>query len=260
MPWLDHGIHSVTVSMSESLRNGLPGQARQWREVGGFKPGSEAKSFFGRHKGRPLRAGQREAMATILPALRIDVLAPPPSDLTTLFSAKVGEVRLEIGFGGGEHLLHEARGNPDAGFIGIEPFETGLAKMVAALAREPAKNIRLFDQDAALLLDWLPEEALTRVDLLFPDPWPKKRHWKRRFVKPENLARIARALKPGALFRFASDVEDYVEWTLDAVTKRGSFERIDENGAPWPGWPGTRYEAKAAKAGRRPAFLQFRKV
>jgi tRNA (guanine-N7-)-methyltransferase len=215
-------------------------------------------SFFGRHKGRPLRAGQREAMAALLPALRIDVSSPPP-DVTTLFGARVDEVRLEIGFGGGEHLLHEARNNPDVGFIGVEPFESGVAKVVSALAREPAKNVRLFDQDATLLLDWMPEESLARVDLLFPDPWPKKRHWKRRFVKPENLARIARVLKPGGLFRFASDVEDYVEWTLDAVAKHGGFERVDHDGAPWPGWPGTRYEAKAAKAGRRRAFLQFRK-
>jgi tRNA (guanine-N7-)-methyltransferase len=219
-----------------------------------------AGSFFGRLKGRPLRAGQREAMATVLPTLRIDVSASPPPDLATLFRAKVGEVRLEIGFGGGEHLLHEARGNPDVGFIGVEPFETGVAKLVSALSRDPLKNIRIFDQDATLLLDWLPKESLTRVDLLFPDPWPKKRHWKRRFINAGNLQRLARVLKPGGLFRFASDVEGYVEWTLEHVAKDDNFVRIDSDGAPWPDWPGTRYETKAAKAGRRPSFLQFRKI
>jgi tRNA (guanine-N7-)-methyltransferase len=219
-----------------------------------------AGSFFGRHKGRPLRAGQRAAMATVLPALHIDISAQPPPDLATLFQARVNEVRLEIGFGGGEHLLHQVRANPDVGFIGVEPFEAGLAKVASLLACEPATNLRLFDQDATRLLDWLPVESLTRVDLLFPDPWPKKRHWKRRFVNAQNLERLARVLKPGGLFRFASDVEGYVEWTLDQVAKHGGFERIDRDGEPWPDRPGTRYEAKAAKAGRRPAFLQFRKV
>jgi len=216
-------------------------------------------SFFGRQKGRPLRAGQREAIETLLPALRIDVSAPAPDELAALFASPFGDVRLEIGFGGGEHLLHEVRTNPNAGFIGVEPFETGLAKVVAALAREPAKNLRLFDQDATLLLDWLPENSLARADLLFPDPWPKKRHWKRRFVNARNLGRIARVLTDGGLFRFASDVDEYVAWTLEHVAKHERFELIDRDGAPWPDWPGSRYEMKAAEAGRRPTFLQFRK-
>jgi tRNA (guanine-N7-)-methyltransferase len=123
------------------------------------------------------------------------------------------------------------------------------------------RNVRLHDGDAALLLDWLPAASLVRVDLLYPDPWPKKRHWKRRFVSDGNLDRIARALKPGGLFRVASDIESYIDWTLLHVLKRGDFAwtaaRADDWRKPFPGWPGTRYEKKAVAAGRTPAYLAF---
>src|SRR4051812_39876890 len=161
-------------------------------------------SFFGRRKGKALRPGQRQALETVFPELRID-LGRPPQKLAELFDIPVDAVRLEIGFGGGEHLLHAARTNPNLGFIGVEPFESGLAKAVTAVAREAIRNIRLHDQDAALILDWLPEKSIERIDLLFPDPWPKKRHWKRRFVSQANLNRMARALQPGGVFRFATD-------------------------------------------------------
>ena len=108
------------------------------------------------------------------------------------FDVPTGEFRLEIGFGGGEHLLHAGRSNAGVGFIGVEPFENGLAKAVTAISREGMKNVRLYNQDAALLLDWLPAKSIARIDLLFPDPWPKKRHWKRRFVSQANLDRFAR--------------------------------------------------------------------
>jgi tRNA (guanine-N7-)-methyltransferase len=220
-------------------------------------------SFYGRRKGKQLRPGQRQALETVLPALLIDLSQPPPETLGPLFEKPAEAFRLEIGFGGGEHLLHEAKAHPEVGFIGVEPFENGMAKAVTAIAREGIRNIRLYDEDAAPLLDWLPAAALERIDLLYPDPWPKKRHFKRRFVNAANLKRIARCLVPGGTFRFASDIESYVEWTLDAVADSDAL--VLENGPsgahgePWADWPGTRYEAKAIRAGRRPAYLTFRR-
>jgi len=219
-------------------------------------------SFYGRRKGKALRPGRRQALETALPALLLDVSQPAPAALSTLFPAPVASVRLEIGFGGGEHLLSEARAEPDVGFIGVEPFEEGLAKAVGAIQKENIGNIRLFDQDAVLLLDWLPAASVSRIDLLFPDPWPKKRHWKRRFVSEANLDRIERCLIAGGLFRFATDVEDYAEWTRDMVARHGKLMPArppEASHIPWDGWPGTRYETKAKAAGRAPTYLVFRK-
>jgi tRNA (guanine-N7-)-methyltransferase len=221
-------------------------------------------SFFGRRKGKQLRPGQRQALETVLPALLIDLNQPPPEALGALFETPEATFRLEIGFGGGEHLLHEARGHPQVGFIGVEPFENGMAKAVTAIAREGIRNVRLYDQDAGPLLDWLPAESLERIDLLYPDPWPKKRHFKRRFVNAENLKRIARCLQPGGTFRFASDIESYVEWTLDAAAENDALwlegDASNDHAEPWADWPGTRYEAKAIREGRRPAYLTFVKL
>lgn len=217
-------------------------------------------SFFGRRKGKALRPGQRQSLDSVLPALRIDPSSPAPARLSALFPVPVEAVRLEIGFGGGEHLLYAARENPATGFIGVEPFESGMAKAATAIGREALKNIRLYDEDATALLDWLPAASLQRVDLLFPDPWPKKRHWKRRFVNQENLERIARVLSPSGAFRFATDIEDYAEWTREKVATNGKLVATgDPEGEPWPDWPGTRYEAKAERAGRKAAYLTFRK-
>jgi len=220
-----------------------------------------AGAFFGRRKGKTLRPQQRSTLERVLPALLVDIGAPPPADLRELFPVAVDEVRLEIGAGGGEHLVHEAVSAPRVGFIGVEPFQNGLAKAVVAIDQAGLRNVRLFDQDATLLLDWLPAASLTRIDLLYPDPWPKLRHWKRRFVRADNLDRIARVLVPGGVFRFASDVDDYVSWTLREVAASGRFiwreAALEACREPWPGWPGTRYEAKAIAAGRRPAYLTF---
>jgi tRNA (guanine-N7-)-methyltransferase len=216
-------------------------------------------SFYGRRKGKALRPGQRQAVETLLPILLIDLASAPPRKLASLFPVPVVEIRLEIGFGGGEHLLHGARTHADVGFIGVEPFANGLAKAVTAISREGIANVRLFDQDAALLLDWLPAGSIARIDLLFPDPWPKKRHWKRRFVNQGNLDRILRVLKSGGEFRFATDIDDYAEWTRAEVGKHGKLRPSYDRDEPWPDWPGTRYEAKAARAGRSARYLAFRK-
>ena len=225
-----------------------------------MEPERRGGSFHGRRKGRPLRAGQREAIETVLPRLLIDLGTEAPRPLAALFDVPVEAVRLEIGFGGGEHLLHAVRTNPDIGFIGVEPFESGLAKAVTAIAREAIANIRLYDQDAALVLDWLPEKSLSRIDLLFPDPWPKKRHWKRRFVSQANLDRIARALTDEGALRFATDVESYAEWACEEVGKHGRMAQARDSTEPWEDWPGTRYEAKAARAGRGARYMTFRKA
>lgn len=203
-------------------------------------------------------------MADAYPALAIDLAAPAPAPLAALFPIAVGDIRLEIGFGGGEHLVAEAIAAPGSGFIGVEPFVEGMAKAVSAISDAGLRNVRLYGGDAVHLLDWLPAGSLTGVDLLYPDPWPKRRHWKRRFVSPDNLNRIARTLAAGGLFRVASDIDDYIAWTLLHLFRRKDFfwtaERADDWRKPFPGWPGTRYEAKAIAAGRRATYLAFRRM
>ncbi len=191
----------------------------------------------------------------------IDLDAGLPADLRGLFEADVCAVRLEIGFGGGEHLLAEADRLPATGFIGVEPFVNGMAKLMAALEKRPRRNLRVYGDDATKLLDRMPEASLDGIDLLYPDPWPKKRHWKRRFVGRVNLDRFARIMKPGAQFRFASDIGSYIDWTLAACRAHPEFAWTATCAADWrepyPFWPGTRYEAKAISQGRTPAYLTF---
>jgi len=221
-------------------------------------------AFFGRRKGRPLRDQQAAGLEEGLSTYGLELTAAAPADLCQLFASQVEEVRLEIGFGGGEHLLFRARQNPQVGFIGVEPFVNGMAKVTAALAADPLGNVRLFSEDATRLLDWLPSGGLAAIDLLYPDPWPKKRHWKRRFVGAQNLQRFARVLRPGGAFRFASDIDTYVNWTLQHCEAHPDFEwtarTADDWHKPYEGWPGTRYEAKALREGRAPAYLTFRRA
>src|SRR5262249_45696417 len=146
---------------------------------------------FGRRKGHPLRTRQAELFETLLPRLALDLKAPA-GDLRALFPGMVDDVHLEIGFGGGEHLISRAKANPRIGFIGAEPFINGMAKALVAIDEEKLGSVRLHHADAVALLDWLPAQSLGRVDLLYPDPWPKRRHWKRRFINEGNIARLAR--------------------------------------------------------------------
>lgn len=218
-------------------------------------------SLWGRRKGKPLSTRRTELMATRLPSLAVDIEESAPTNLAKLFPGQVSSVFLEIGFGGGEHLVHEAKEYPETGFIGAEPFLNGLAKAVASVADLELTNVRLFGGDATALLDWIPAASLQRVDLLYPDPWPKKRHRKRRFVSSQNLDRISRVLARGGVFRVASDIESYISWTLEHCLKREDLEwtaaRADDWRQPFKGWPSTRYEAKALAAGRRPTYLTF---
>ena len=229
--------------------------------MSGQRRSRATEAFFGRRRGKTLRPAQAAALRRLLPRYRLDPASAPPTDARTLFAAPVNAVCLEIGFGGGEHLAAEARRHPRTGFIGVEPFVNGMAKLMAELEAAPPENIRVYDDDATRLLDWLPAGSLDRIDLLYPDPWPKKRHWKRRFVGPANLDRMARVLKPGGSFRFASDIDGYVNWTLLNLIAHPAFHWPAASAADWrdpyEGWPGTRYEAKALREGRRPAYLTF---
>jgi tRNA (guanine-N7-)-methyltransferase len=219
-------------------------------------------AFFGRRHGHKLRPRQAGLFDTLLPQLALD-LQQPAGDLCGLFPCPVDRVRLEIGFGGGEHLVAEAEHNPRTGFIGIEPFVNGMAKALSAIAARALPNIRLHHGDATRVLPWLTAGALACVDLLYPDPWPKRRHWKRRFVQDASLAEIARVLASGGEFRFATDIAEYASWTLVRGLRSPDFmwtaECADDWRLPWPGFTGTRYEAKAKSAGRTPCYLIFRR-
>jgi tRNA (guanine-N7-)-methyltransferase len=221
-------------------------------------------AFFGRRKGHALRPHQAALMQTLLPKLAIDLGTPAPRHLAELFPVPVDAVRLEIGFGGGEHMIAQAQAHPRMGFIGVEPFVNGMAKALAAIEATQLANVRLHFGDATFLLDWLPAATLARVDLIYPDPWPKRRHWKRRFVQDASITELARVLRGGGEFRFASDIPDYVAWTLAHITRSPAFawtaERADDWRQPWPGFAGTRYEAKAKREGRVPCYLIFRRT
>ena len=221
-------------------------------------------SFFGRRKGHKLRIHQTELVETLLPSLAVQIAEPCSAGLNTLFKSKVENVRLEIGFGGGEHLIAEARAFPMTGFIGCEPFVNGVAKILAQIEIHKISNIRLFAGDAADLLAWLPAASLMRIDLIHPDPWPKKRHWKRRFVQDATIAAMARLLKSGGEFRFVCDIESYCTWTLAHMQRAKNFlwtaERTDDWRSPWADYTMTRYGRKADREGRKAAYFIFRRL
>lgn len=220
-------------------------------------------SFFGRRKGHKLRAHQADLIATLLPRLALDIAVEAPRDLRALFATPVESVRLEIGFGGGEHLIAEALAHPHLGFIGCEPYVNGMAKILAQIEARGICNIRLVAGDAAELLAWAPARSLARIDLIHPDPWPKRRHWKRRFVQDATLAAMARVLRPCGEFRFVCDIDDYVAWTLLHLARAPDFrwtaERACDWRTPWPDYTMTRYGRKAEREGRKAAYLVFRR-
>lgn len=226
-------------------------------------PFRRSEAFFGRRKAKALSPKQESRNTELLPKLRFDVAAKPINELTDAFPSLPENIILEIGFGGGEHLIHQATSLPGNGYIGVEPFINSMAKALGAIEDNKLENIRLYDEDAVELLDWLPEGSIDRIDLLYPDPWPKKRHWKRRFVNQKNLTRFARVLKPGAAFHFASDIDTYINWTLHHCEQHPAFEWQAESAADWhtpyPNWIRTRYEAKAIREGRAPCYLRFQR-
>ncbi len=215
----------------------------------------EAQRFqlYGRRKGKALRPHHAKLIADLLPKIAFD-----PTRLDARKPA-----RLEIGFGGGEHLAHQATLHPDIAFIGAEPFVNGVAKLLALIEARDLRNISVHAGDARELFGALPDWSLERIYLLYPDPWPKTRHHRRRLINQENLRHFHRLLQPGGLFLFASDIDHYVQWTLFETRKAGGFTWLAEKAADWrtpfAQWIETRYEAKARREGRMPSYLTFRR-
>jgi tRNA (guanine-N7-)-methyltransferase len=199
----------------------------------------------------------------LLPAVAVRLPEMGRLDPAVLFGAAPGSVWLEIGFGAGEHLAWQAERHPDTGFIGCEVFENGIAKLLARIATGRLDNIRIFADDARLLLAALPPASIGRVFILFPDPWPKRRHHKRRIMSDETLDGLAEIMSDGAELRLATDDAGYLCWMLAHVTDHPAFEWLARRPCDWrerpSDWPSTRYEQKARAAGRRPAFLRFRR-
>ena len=221
------------------------------------------RRLYGRRQAFGLRARQEDLVKTLLPKLDVGFSDEATFDPMTLFPGK-REIWLEIGFGGGEHLAWQASHNPDIGMIGAEPFVNGYAKLLSKIDDEGQENIRILPADARPFLEALPEASIARAFLLFPDPWPKSRHHKRRFVQKATLDELARVLKNDAEFRVASDIPGYVAHTLERVMPHQDFIWTAETPEDWrvrgDDWTGTRYEAKAIKAGRRPAYLKFKRI
>ncbi len=230
------------------------------------KDGAPWRNFYGRRFGKTLRKGQVVHLDTTLKDVQVPNVGwdenPDrlPIDLEKLFGRQA-PLWLEIGFGGGEHLLHQAIANPDINLIGCEPFINGVAVLVPRISETQVGNIRIHPGDARDLLDILPVGSVAKAFLLYPDPWPKTRHHKRRFVNAEFINPLAKTMKSGGEFRVATDIPDYVRHTLEYFAARSDFKRLPaELHQPWPDWQGTRYEAKALQAGRKPHYLTFTRL
>lgn len=230
-------------------------------------PDAPWRNFYGRIRGKTLRPKQEEYLQEDLDKLSpgaVDWDVNPdrlPLDLGAVFGD--APVWLEIGFGGGEHLVHQAVRNPDVGLIGAEPFINVVAMLLGKIRDAGVQNLRVYPGDVRNLFDVLPDQSVSKAFLLYPDPWPKKKHHRRRFVTAEHLEPLHRVLKPGAEFRVATDIPDYVRQTLIEVPKAG-FEWLAERPAdwrdPWADWHSTRYEQKALREGRVPHYLTFRRT
>ena len=225
------------------------------------------RRVYGRRQGYRLRPGRQALLERALPELRLDLPedAAARIDPAGLFPAPVNDLWLEIGFGAGEHLAHQVRVKPAVGVIGCEPFVQGIAGLLHHLEADgTGGRVRIFPDDARLLLDRLPAACIGRLFVLFPDPWPKKRHHKRRLIDAATLSCFARILKDGAEFRWASDDRDYAEWTIERVAASAAFKPVagDPDGqlSRPDDWPETRYEQKARAAGRVPVFLRYVRI
>ena len=220
------------------------------------------RTLYGRRRGKKLRAGQEALLDTLLPRLLVKV---PPEPQKLALAALFGGARdiwLEVGFGAGEHLVWQAEQHADVGLIGCEPFINGVAKCLAHIERTGVTNVRLFNDDARLLMAALPEQSLARAFILFPDPWPKTRHHKRRFVQRDTLDELARLMKPGAELRLATDDPSYLPWMVEHACVHSAYDWQAERPADWrdrpADWPPTRYEQKML-AGHKPVFLRLRR-
>jgi tRNA (guanine-N7-)-methyltransferase len=231
------------------------------------------RAFYGRRAGRPLRPGLKALLKELLPRLEIELPASGmPLDPARLFTpAPAGRPRdtwpeklwLEIGFGGGEHLAWQAARHPETGLIGAEYFLNGIAALLRRVRDGGLENVRIYQGDGRDLLDALPENALDRVFILFPDPWPKARHHKRRLIQNATLDRLAALMKDGVELRFATDDMDYLRWSLERLIGHPDFEWLARRPGDWrdrpDDWPPTRYEEKALRQGRHAIYLRFRR-
>ena len=219
------------------------------------------RALYGRRQGPKLRPGRRRLLDELLPRVGFSVEPGARLDPATLFDPRPRAVWLEIGFGGGEHLEIQAARHPELGFLGVEPFRNGVARLLEAVERRDLANVRVLMDDARLLLEALADASLERVFILFPDPWPKARHHKRRIVNPATVRELARVLRPGGELRLATDDAAYARWMLEVLLAEPRFDWLAERAADWrelpPDWVPTRYEAKARAAGRRPVLLRF---
>jgi len=229
------------------------------------RPAAEGRPLrsYGRRKGKRLSPRKERLIAELLPRLRPDLGRKPPSDLRALFPVPVREVWLEIGFGSGEHLLWQAERHPDIGFIACEPFINGVATLLGAIEDRGLRVVCVHDGDARDVLAWLPDNAVARVFILFPDPWPKKRQLKRRLVSPELVGALGRVMAPGGELRFASDDGDYAGQALLTVERSGAFAWLARKADDWrerpDDWPPTRYEQKALSGGK-PVYLKWQRL
>lgn len=232
---------------------------------GASSPHQEKRNFYGRRHGKTLKPSQRAALDELgryaLPGVSsAENPERAPIDLAWLEGRPLW---LEIGFGGGEHMVHQAVANPEVAFIGCEPFINGVAMLLSKMGRAGVENIRIHPGDVRDLFDVLPANCVEKAFLLYPDPWPKARHHRRRAVTPEYLGPLHRALTPGAEFRIATDIPDYVRQALEEVPKAGFRWTADgphDWRAPWDDWLSTRYEQKALREGRVPHYLTFARV
>jgi tRNA (guanine-N7-)-methyltransferase len=227
------------------------------------QPPGQRRILYGRRRGRPLHRGQQRLIDTLLPRVAVTLPQTGMLDPGALFAWRPREIWLEIGFGGGEHLAAQAASHRDTGMIGCEVFENGIAKLLGHIDRQGLVNLRILADDARLLLAALPPASIGRVFILFPDPWPKQRHHKRRIVSGETLDALAAIMQDGAELRLATDDVDYLGWMLARVPVHPAFAWLVEGASDWrvrrADWPPTRYETKALAAGRRPYFLRLRR-
>jgi tRNA (guanine-N7-)-methyltransferase len=218
---------------------------------------------YGRRRGRKLSDRQSALLNWGLDFCKVD-LVEPVADLPRIFAEPVSEVWLEIGFGAGEHLVWQAEHNPHAGIVGAEPYVNGVVAALSAVeTRKLAGRVKVHPDDVLALLNWLPAGSLSRAFVLFPDPWPKKRHRERRLFSPHTLNKLARLLRPGAELRFASDIADYAEAAIELGKTHPDFELTQvftsANRDTVPDWPITRYEQKAQREGRPARFIILRR-
>ena len=234
-----------------------------------YPSGAPWRNFYGRRKGKSLRRSQQEYLATDLAEIMFseaDWCTNPDRNCADLASrfADAKSIWLEIGFGGGEHLIHQAVNHPDIGFIGCEPFINGVAMLLGKIRQHNLKNLLIYPGDVRDVFDVVPEGVFDRAFLLYPDPWPKKKHHRRRFVTPEFLVPLAQKMEHGAELRIATDIPDYVRQSLVELTNGALFDWTANSPAdwrePWLDWISTRYEQKALREGRTPHYLTFQRL